>query len=185
MGYCYSNSDDADAIACGFTVAAADGGGLIKWMVMAQDKDNARSYVYLRNSRRNIALANGFQLITEADTGALNNFSQVIPRDQWFCLQMQIYAHSTSGYLRAWLNDTYLGQHTRNALSDASYKIKEWGIGNIWNGVPYTDGNESRTNAFWMDDVIVATDYPGYGAPLTQDSGGRYFIDPTIGVGDL
>jgi hypothetical protein len=186
MGYCFSGSDDADAATCG---KSADGPGHTKWMVMAPDTGTARLYMNLRMPRRAMGLNNGYHLISEAQQteGDYINTTLVIPRDEWFCLQVHIYLSSVTngGFIRGWMNDTYLGQHSKKTLANSAYKLKEWGIGSYWNGVPWTDGDVSRTDMFWVDDMIVATDYPGYGAPTTQDSGGRYFIHPDATAEDV
>jgi hypothetical protein len=185
MGYCFGTSDTTDAATCS---QPADGSGSTKWLVLAPDTGTDRLYTNLMTPRRAMGLDNGFRMISEAQNdGNFVDNTTVIPRDQWFSLQMQIYlaAGTNAGYMRLWLNDTYIGQLTKATLANSSYKIKEWGLGDYWNGVPWTDGGGSRTDLLWMDDVIIATDYTGYGAPLTVDSGGRPYISTAATVEGL
>lgn len=184
MGYCFGGSDSAEASTCG---KPADGNGQTKFLVMSQDQAAAgRMYFNLRTPRRAMGLDNGCVIISEVGAGApVTNTTYVIPRDAWFTMQMHIYAHSTAGFVRAWVDEDYIGQLTKNTLSTSGRKIKEWGIGNYWNGVPWTDGGGTRTDHFWIRDVIIATDYTGYGAPLSSDSGGRTYINPELTVADL
>jgi len=60
----------------------------------------------------------------------------------------------------------------------------DWGIGNYWNGVPWTDGGLGRTD-FWVDEIILATDMEGYGAPDTLDDGGRPYIPSNMRVNEF
>lgn len=185
MGFCFNTSDDADAATCG---KSADGSGHTKWLVLSPDTGTARIYLNLRTPRRAMGLNNGVELISEPqNTGNFVNTTQVIPRDQWFTLEMQVYLSSVTdgGFIRAWVNDTYIGQHSKKTLAAAGYKIRQWGLGDYWNGVPWTDGDGSRTDSFWIDDVIIATDYTGYGAPLGTDSGGRNRIGTLATVSDV
>ena len=48
----------------------------------------------------------------------------------------------------------------------------------------YTDGAPDR-NSFYIDDIILASDLPGYGAPTGVDAAGNAYIDPATRVGDL
>jgi hypothetical protein len=66
----------------------------------------------------------------------------------------------------------------------AGAAIVEWGLGDYWNGVPWTDGQPGRTD-FWIDEVIVATDADGYSGPSTTDSGGHAYIPSCVRVADL
>lgn len=185
MGYCFGTSDTGDAATCG---KPADGSGTTKWLVMAPDTGTSRLYMNLMTPRRAMGLDNGLRLVSEPQNdGNFVDNTTVIPRDQWFSLQIQINLSSATngGYIRAWIDDTYIGQHTKKTLDASGYKLKEWGLGDYWSGVPWTDGNVSRTADFWMDDVIIATDYTGYGAPLTTDSGGRPYIANSITVANI
>ncbi len=59
-------------------------------------------------------------------------------------------------------------------------------MGDYWNGIPYTPTiGDSSIADFWLDEVIIASDIDGYGAPTTLDSGGRPYISPNTVAGDL
>ncbi|MEC7518871.1 MAG: hypothetical protein VYE22_03345 [Myxococcota bacterium] len=47
-----------------------------------------------------------------------------------------------------------------------------------------TDGAAGRTD-FWIDEVIVASDAPGYDPPTGVDSEGHPYIAPCTRVADL
>lgn len=183
-GYCFGTSDTADATTCGNN---ADGSGGLKYMVAAPNTGTSRIYYSPRVGRRDVSFIDTVRLVSEV--GA--KLSPVVPwgltLDAWNTVQMEIYVHSgAEGYVRYWLNDTFLGQLDGATIANPSYSIDEWGMGNYWNGVPYTDsiGDSSRED-FWIDEVIIASDLDGYGAPTTTDSGGRPYIAPTKSVGDF
>jgi hypothetical protein len=96
---------------------------------------------------------------------------------------VQVYVHDTAaGYVREWINGTLVNSVAGANVSTGN-SIAECGIGDYWNGVPYTDGAASLSQ--WVRELIIATDMDGYGAPNGVDSGGRTYIDPTTSVSDL
>lgn len=178
--------DKAEARACGFGAGAADGSNRMKWLVFAQNSSSARMYFQLHGGgRRATAGFNGMNMRSEVNNDLTFFNSQAIPTDQWTAFQLQIYAHSDplQGFMRAWIDDTYIGQNDGATLSDPSYGIAEWGLGNIWNGVPYTDGDVGTTGDFWVDELMVATDSEGYGGAPDVDAGGRPYIATTTLAG--
>lgn len=178
--------DKAEARACGFESGVNDGSNRMKWLVFAQDMSAARLYMQLHGGgRRTAAGFSGMNMRSEVNNDISFFNSQNIPTDRWVAFQLHIYAHSdpAHGFMRAWIDDEYIGQNDGATLSDPSYSIAEWGLGNIWNGAPYTDGGPATTGDFWVDELMVATDADGYGGAPDTDSGGRPYIAPTTLAG--
>lgn len=180
MGYVFGNTDTADAAACG---KFADGSTNLKWLAIEDSDQTVAGYLQLKVPRRAFGPSNGVNLALELESGAEPDYTVTIPRDTWFTLQMHVYLSDVSGggFMRAWKDSQYIGQLTQKSIG-VGKTIKGVRLGNYWNGVPWTDGSAGHTNAFWMDDVIVASDYPGFGAPTATDSGGRTYISPTATV---
>lgn len=183
-GYCFGTSDTTDAATCG---KSADGSGGLKYMVVAPDTGTARIYYSPRVGRRSVSFIDTVRLVSEVGANLSPVVSWGLNLDAWNTIQMEIYVHSgAEGYVRYWVNDTFLGQLDGATIGNSSYKIAQWGMGNYWNGVPYTDSTgDSTREDFWLDEVIIASDIDGYGAPTTTDSGGRIYISPTTTVGDF
>lgn len=186
LGYNFGTSDSAEATTCG---KSADGPGFFKFLVLAPDTGTARLYVMPPMQRRGFGLTAGnLHVNSEAQNTGDSTYSWTVPRDQWFSLQVQVKVSSAAtggGFMRVWIDDQFILQHDKATIANSAYKIEEWGIGDYWNGVPWTDGQLSTTDSFWMDDVIIATDYPGYGAPNTVDSGGRPYISNATTVNNI
>lgn len=185
FGYKYSRAaGDRDiARACG---QYADGNLWLKWLVLAPHHDFGTARIYLSPTAARRTLTNPspqVRLISEA-LHRPHDEPVDLPRDRWFALQMAVrVSDGDDGFIRAWIDDQYLGEVTgRTTVADAP--IHSWGMGDYWNGVPWTDGAPGRTD-FWVDEVIVASDAPGYDAPTGIDSGGRRYIDPCTRVADL
>lgn len=183
MGYVFAGSDSTDASTCGKT---ADGSGNLKWMGLETAGQVAIGYLNLKNQRRAFALRDFLTMGFDYEAAGTPDRAVVIPRDEWFTLEWHVYLSDTSlgGFGRAWMNGQYIGQQTEKTIG-VGETIKGIRLGNYWNGVPWTDGDGATTSAFWMDDVIVATDYTGYGAPTATDSGGRTFIGTSLTVEEL
>lgn len=181
FGHKYSVGDDDDeAKACNQN---ADGNLWIKWMVLSPTEGTARVYLMPSGQRRAVEDRQQVRIISEA-LHQPGDFAVSFPKNQWFALQVAVKVSSGSdGFIRAWIDDTYLGEVTGRTLVEGA-SIKSWGIGDYWNGIPWTDGEAGRTD-FWMDEVILASDMEGYGAPTGEDSGGRSYIDPKTRVADL
>ena len=183
-GYCFSTGDGADATTCSKN---ADGSGGLKYMVVAPDTGTARIYYSPRVGRRSTSYVGTVRLVSEVGANLSPVVTWGLTQDAWNTIQMEIYVHSgAEGYVRYWINDTFLGQLDGATISNSGYSISEWGMGDYWNGVPYTDSaGDSTREDFWLDEVIIATDLDGYGAPTTTDSGGRAYIAPATTVGDF
>ena len=185
FGHKYSaNGDKEEAKACG---QHADGNRWIKWMVLSPTLGHGRVYLLPSGSRRALEDNDQIRILSEARTRALEDFDASFPKDRWFSLQIAVKLSTkpdgSDGFLRSWIDETYLGEVTGRPFSEGS-SVFDWGIGNYWNGIPWTDGVSGRTD-FWIDEIIFATDMDGYGAPKTKDSGGRPFIHPDVRVKDL
>lgn len=185
FGYKYGRGDNAAASACN---QDADGNYWYKWLVVSPTNGTGRVYLETSTAYRSLSPDQSqIRLVPEA-TQKVKDMDvdyNVLPRDQWFALQIAIKVSSdpNEGYVRAWLNDEFLGQ-LNTATFDDNSSTYDWGIGNYWNGVPWTDGNAGRTE-FWIDEIILATDMPGYGAPTAVDVEGHPYIPANLRVGDL
>jgi hypothetical protein len=76
-----------------------------------------------------------------------------------------------------------LGEVTGRTTA-AGAALLEWGLGDYWNGVPWTDGDPGRTD-LWVDEVVVTSDAEGYAAPTALDSAGHPYIPSCVRVADL
>jgi len=183
-GYVYQNGvDDAQASACG---KGADGSNNLKYMVMAPVTGTSRIYYMPENARRDVNLVDQVRIESEV-SGVTSRVPWGLRLDAWTSIQMEVKVSSgADGYVRIWRDDVFLTQLDGATVVGSGNAIREWGMGNYWNGVPYTDliGDSTRED-FWLDEVIVATDVDGYGAPTTTDAGGRLYIAPTTRVGDF
>jgi hypothetical protein len=190
-GFVYSTADDADMASCG--LSGADGWGWTKFLGLGPDTGHLRPYLQIPGHRREVGRptdGGGALYLINSETGGENQqvgdpAANAIPLDEWVAIQWMLYVHDTDGFSRAWLNDTFLGETaTGGTIEDGAYAYVEWRLGDYWNGFPYTDGAADR-GPFYVDEVILATDKAGYGAPDTTDDGGRPFIAPATRVADF
>jgi hypothetical protein len=178
-GYCYGAGDTAAATACG---ESADGNAWLKDLVFSQTS-GGRIYVQPAVARRSISQSAGNRIIAEQGALVSDQGAVSYPLGQWFTHQVQVYVHNTSaGYIREWINSTMVNELTGANVATASNLI-EFGMGNYWNGVPYTNGSAGLSQ--WLRELIIATDVSGYGAPTGRDSSNRVFIDPSTTVASL
>ena len=160
---------------------SGDGSGWAKLLVLAPNSGFARIYLQIPSgSSTDVQPLSGTRLLSDvigSDDFNVTQATPTIPVNEWFTLQIQVYVSSTSsGYARWWLNSTLVGEQTgQQSVASAGIAIDEWGFGDYWNGSWYQGGG---TDSFWVDDVIIATDMDGYGAPTGRDSFGNPFIDP-------
>lgn len=179
FGFCYGSGDFAAATACS---KSSDGNSWLKDIVFSPTT-GGRIYIQPAASRRSITQAAGNRIISEVGPILNDEAGVSYPLGTWFTHQVEIYVHDTAaGYIREWI-DTTLVNSVSGANVQAANNIKEWGIGDYWNGVPYTNG--SATLHQWIRELIIATDVSGYGAPTGVDGGGRVYIDPTTTVAEL
>lgn len=182
FGYKYGGEADRDeATACGQN---KDGNSRVKWMVISPTEGTGRVYFNPQAYRRSLGDGSGtMRIITEFKHG-LTNLDVTLPRDKWFSLQMAVKISSKSdGFIRAWIDDSFLGEMNGPTMSPGS-SVKDWGIGDYWNGVPWTDGEAGRTD-FWIDDIIIASYMDSNGTPNTLDDGGRPYISSKTRVSDF
>ena len=178
--------DSADALQCGEIdnrTYYADSGGTLKFFcTMPGDGSTGQgvNYLNLKYSRRAFGSGLGLYTISEQEnsTGGLNFNSVSIPRNEWFTLQMatKISSASLGGHIRIWLNDEFVGELATRTTNSTLKSIGRWGIGDYWNGVPWTDNDPSTTDMFYVDEIILASDYGPFGSPLVEDAGGRLYI---------
>lgn len=172
-GYCYDPGDNAEAVACG---KESDGNEWRKFMVLAPTTGTARIYLEPKSVRRNVAQLPGTRLYSEASQQPYINTTMAWPTGRWYTLQMEVFLNDTTGYMRYWVDDQLVGGRTAGTVT-AGNSIAQWGIGDYWNGCPYTDGQPNRQH-FWVKDVMIATDAPGFTAPTDTDGNGNIFIGP-------
>lgn len=188
-GYLYDNTagDVAEAAQCGIGSEDCDGNVWTKFLRLSRSTGSiGRIYLQPSAARRQIDRpSNGMRLVAEASqSDYLDVFDDQFqfPVDQWCDVQIAINIQSdTTGWMRFWIDGNYAGE-MRDIITENA--LDEWAFGTHWNGVQYTDGQANRSE-IWMDEVIVATNYPGYGVPTGRDSGGRPYIDPNTLVDDL
>ncbi|ENO16953.2 hypothetical protein J057_01740 [Marinobacter nanhaiticus D15-8W] len=96
-------------------------------------------------------------------------------------------AKDNTGFIRLWIDDTLIAEQSNTrTLPTSRDGLGNWGIGDYWNSVPYiSDPNDDSQKWFFIDEVIIASDLPGYGAPTTVDSNGYPYIIPSLRVADL
>lgn len=173
-GYCYDPGDNVEAVACG---KESDGNEWRKFMVLAPTTGTARIYLEPKSVRRNTNQFAGVRLYSEASQQPYINNSVAFPLGRWYTLQIEAFLDATNGYMRYWIDDQLIGQATAAPVSVGN-SIAQWGIGDYWNGCPYTDGAPNRTY-FWLRDVMIATNAPGFTAPTDTDGLGNIYIAPT------
>lgn len=171
-GYCYDASDAAAAATCGKT---ADGNEWLKFMVMAPSASTARVYVQPKSLRRQTVQSPGVMCYSEHSQQPSINADALLPLGKWYTLQMEVFL-SEAGYVRYWINNTLMAQSNFPPIAVGD-SLNEWGIGDYWNGCPFTDG--SAATHFFVKDIIIATNAPGFTAPTDVDGAGNIFIAPT------
>lgn len=185
FGYKYSRGagDEPEASMCG---RSPDGNLWLKWLVLAPQPMYGTARIYLMPTAARRALAHErpqVRIISEARHRA-HDAPVDLPRDRWFSLQISVYvSDGEDGVIRAWIDDQFLGEvHGRTTVEGAA--LGEWGMGDYWNGVPWTDFEPGRTD-FWVDEIVVASDAEGYDPPTGVDPEGRTYIAPCTRVADL
>ena len=182
FGYKYSSGDRDAARSCS---QPSDGNSSLKWLVLAPDVGTARIYMNPSVARRSVdPVERNLRVVSEALHELCIARDVHLPRDRWFSLQMAVRVSAgDDGFIRLWMDGEFLVEVEGRTVGPATALI-EWGLGDYWNGVPWTDGAEGRTD-FWVDEIIVASDADGYDAPTGVDSGGRTYIAPCTRVADL
>jgi hypothetical protein len=193
FGYLFLNgTDNAEASACG---KSADGNySGMKWLHLAPNAGTRRIYHHLPSGRRKIAQPlpsdpeNSGQRIQSEVAGSISQSIVPIPLDRWVAIQIAVYVtDDNTGWVRVWNDETLICEKLGIPTvfsGDGATAITDWGLGDYWNGVPYTDGAVGRDN-FFIDEIIIASDVDGYGSPTGVDANGNAYIDPATRVGDL
>jgi hypothetical protein len=162
------------------TGEASDGYGSTKWLRygfgVSGDRITHQLDGFL-NSACGTAMNQGhtsFEITGGSDANTPS--PATIPRDQWVAIQYHIHwAEDATGFVRAWLGDTYLGEVgsiiTKPAGDDA---LNDLTLGNYWNGASH------QANTWYIQSVIGTQQTPN-----TLDSGGRAYISPLTKVSDF
>jgi len=168
----------------GFGTTSGDGWGSTKWIRLEFDNGGSMGSP---GDRLTLQLGNfASQACNDTATlwgatreyiSAFNftpNGAPPIETGRWHFIQWQVhFATDASGYIRFWLDDTFLGQVDGATLSDPSNRADFIMYGDYWNGSPYQDVS-------WYFDEVILTKQ----APDTIDSGGRPYIAPAARVAD-
>lgn len=165
----------------------SDPGPHVKFMRLSNSSTGGRIYLYKHREQFGVDFLSPSAVSLESENlhslGTWTGANTVFPRDQWFHVCFAVKNSSSSdGFLRCWINDVYIGE-VQGLTMPAATDINQWALGTHWNGSPYNDG--SHDGYFYMDDVIIASDINGYGAPNTLDSGDRPYINSSTTVGDF
>jgi hypothetical protein len=188
MGYIFDGGDSAEASTCGG--APTDGGITnLKWMSFTPDVTTSRTYFqpYIQRRQALQAVNPGLRVITEV--GGLSNVNgsaAALPRNRWFSIELAVKVSKTNdGFMRCWIDGIMQAERVNiNTIAATDNGLAEWGIGDYWNGIPWTDGAVGR-DTFYVDEIIVASDANGYGAPSATDAAGNLMIGKDILVSGL
>lgn len=165
------------------TGEGSDGSGnlkLIRWAFGATGDRMTAQLSNFANSACSTTMEQRFfttEIANMTNDGEFNLPSPVtIPREQWVALQWRIrWSETNTGFVQAWMHDTYLGQISNIATKPIGDDIlNDLTYGNYYNGAPHQAID-------WYIQSIIATQQ----APNTLDSGGRPYIAPTTQVGDF
>lgn len=182
-GYCFQSSDSVEAAGCS---KSADGTTWLKDLVLGPSIGTARIYASPQVGRRNLAQLPGIRVVSEASQVPDDNVLVSMPLDEWFSYQLMVkVGDDGTGIMRVYINSTLVCEYIgANISADSGNVIRNFGIGDYWNGIPYTTGAANQ-NHFWVKDIIIATDVEGYGAPTGVDEFDNAYIDPTTTVAEL
>jgi hypothetical protein len=192
FGYKYSggagSSDGSTLASCGFDPDTADGNPGLKFLVFSPDVGTSRSYFQITVGRRVVGQPAGAEMrfVNESNPSSNRAALKRVPLDRWFAMQFAMkVADDNTGFMRAWVDDELIVEAVNvPTISATANGVNEWGMGDYWNGYPWTDGVEGR-NAFYVNDIIVASTLAGYGTPTGVDASGNAYISPLTTVGDL
>jgi hypothetical protein len=179
--------DQAEAAQCGKESDMGDTG--IKWLHFTPNSGTRVLYQKIGSEKRQLNQSANSILNYESEVGSGNKAAiYQLPRNQWIAMQMEVKVSANNlGLARLWIDNTLVVESLNiNTIfvADGATGLDSWGIGDYWNGVPWTDGGAGR-DLFYIDECIVATDMPGYGAPTGVDPAGNVFIDPSTRAGNL
>jgi hypothetical protein len=160
----------------GYGTTSGDGWGSTKWIRVEFDDGgpNGRPGSRLTLELGNFApqgcnAAGSLWGAAREYAGTVNALSPneaPITTGAWHMVQWHTHFESSSaGFIRFWLDDTYLGQWDGVTLPTSKPKIAFIQYGDYWNGSPYQDVD------WYLDDVIISSETPD-----TLDSGGHPYI---------
>jgi len=182
FGYTYGAGAPSTPAADGCSANADGGPTAFKFMVFSPNVGTGRIYYNASNSLRSIAQnSTSGVLAMEASPDAQQLARKIFPRDQVVTCEVAVkVAHDNTGYARVWVDEELLAEAVNvRTIQDAATAISEFGVGDYWNGTPWTDGVAGR-NVFYVDEILVASDIDGYGAPSGRDSADRPMIGSEI-----
>jgi len=194
FGYLYRNGnaqDDLDSTECGKSNDMGNTGN--KWMNFDSPGTSGKVYIKIPSGRQKIAQPSGadpehpyIRIENEAGNGGLTSSGRTVPLDQWFAMQLGVkVSNDNTGFVRLWLdNDLVAEQLNVSTIQAGDTYYDSWGLGDYWNGIPYTDGAAGRDDLY-IDEIIIASDVAGYGTPTGIDANGNAYIDPATRAGDL
>lgn len=187
-GYVWSNTagDEAEYDACaathGLSTSGHDGNTSTKWLSMDPDNTNGRAYLNVPAARRVTTdpSSGHLMLVSEQSQDPTIVEDYAVPTGRWVSHQLAVHLQDdNTGWMRFWENDVLVAEKLNiQTLDVTDTGIHKAGMGNYWNGLHYTDGQPGR-DAFYLDDVIFATDMPGFGAPTGRDAAGNAYIPTT------
>lgn len=191
----YTFNDDAEADQCGKSADMGLSG--IKWMNLNSDAPpvEGKLYVKIPSAYRKVeqpTAAAGdpnypdIRIENEAGGTGFSGTGMPVPLDQWFAMQLGIkVANDNTGWHRLWMDNQLVAEKLNiPTIPPQGTLINSWGIGDYWNSVPWTDGGVGRDDLY-IDEMMIAADIPGYGAPTGRDANGNTYIDPALLAGDL
>jgi len=189
FGYLFNSKPEAAE--CGKSADMGLSG--IKWMNLSTDVPGQKVYTKIPSGYRKTAQPTApdseypdIRIENEGGGAGLSGTGRPVPLNTWFAMQMAVkVANDGSGFVRLYLDDEMVAQQSNvSTIPSSVTEITRWGLGDYWNGMPYTDGDPSR-DYFFIDEIIIASDMAGYGAPTGVDANGNAYIDPATRVGDF
>lgn len=174
LSHAFTSTVGQGGVAAGCGGANDDGNPTgTKFLTFDPNSGTSRIYTHIETSYRGAPYGFG-RIQIEAGAG-VDNFTERMPLDQWFTLEMAALVHQSSGYVRVWLNGILIGELTGiRTVADGVTGLDEVRIGDYFNGTPWTDG--SHTNYFYLDDLILATSKAGFGVPDGRDAANNPMI---------
>lgn len=187
----YVHNDSTEAAECGKSADMGLTG--VKWLNFGPGKVYTKIPSGFRKVEQPTAAAGDpeypdIRIENEGGGTGLSGSGRPIPLDRWFSLQMAAKVAprgSTDGFVRLWLDDEMIAEELNcPTLRDGATELASWGVGDYWNSVPWTDGAPGRDDLY-LDEIMIASDVAGYGAPTGIDANGNAYIATTTLAGDF
>jgi hypothetical protein len=160
---------------------SGESGEFIKWIrIRAGSNTNDRSNLEIGQFRSggcgSTAYLKGDISELDGDYHPFPNGGQFgFGRGKWHHFSLHYKFHESNGWIRAWLDDNYLGQtddHPTMASSSAS--VTAVTFGDYWNG------GLAQRSALWTSNWIASKEAPNF-----SDKGGRPYLPSTLRAADL